>query len=50
MKKEPLFQCMECGKLYYSVQSAERATFSERGCTKCGGSDIDVYVKGGYKP
>jgi ferredoxin-like protein FixX len=49
MSKEPLFQCMECGKKYYSVASAERATFSERGCLGCGGSDIDIYVPGGYK-
>ena len=45
MKKEPLFECLECGKKYYSAKSAERAAFGNRGCTKCGGSDIDVYVK-----
>jgi hypothetical protein len=42
--KEPLFECQECGKKFYTVKAAERASFSERGCPGCGGSDIDIYV------
>jgi len=43
-KRVPLFQCMECGKKFYSVAAARRAAFGDRGCPKCGGVDIDVYV------
>jgi hypothetical protein len=39
---------MECGRKFYTTQSAERATFN--GCPGCGGSDIDIYVYGAYKP
>jgi len=37
----PLFQCQECGKLYYTTKAAERAM--NHRCT-CGGCDIDLYV------
>jgi predicted nucleic acid-binding Zn-ribbon protein len=37
--KDPLeFQCLECGKRMTQRQ-AERAM--DRGCTNCGGSDVD---------
>jgi predicted nucleic acid-binding Zn-ribbon protein len=35
------WQCMECGKRM-TLRAAERAT--SEGCTKCGGSDIDLAV------
>ncbi len=38
--KEALFKCNECGKKFYTVQSAEKALF--HGCPKCGGGDIDI--------
>lgn len=38
--QRPLFECMECGKKFYTVAAAERAT--NHGCPKCGGSDIDM--------
>ena len=44
-KRKPLFACQECGKQFYTVKSAERASFGERGCPKCGGADIDIYVE-----
>lgn len=42
MVKEPQFECLECGKKFYSVSAAEKA--SNDGCPKCGGSDIEIYV------
>ncbi len=42
--KTPLFECQECKKPFYSVKSAERASYSDAGCPGCGGSDIDLYV------
>ena len=44
-EKEPLFECQECGKKFYTTESAEKASTSDKGCPGCGGSDIDVYVK-----
>jgi len=41
-KRIPEFECLECGKKFYSVDSAEKA--SSEGCPKCGGSDIEIYV------
>ena len=41
--KKPLFECLECGKKFYTVQAAERAAFGDHGCPGCGGSDIDAY-------
>ena len=35
------FECQECGQRMTTKQ-AERASFGERGCLKCGGSDIDL--------
>lgn len=34
------FRCQECGKKYRTVASIQNAM--RNGCTKCGGSDIDV--------
>jgi len=43
-KKRPaLFQCLECGRKFYSVKAAERASLN--GCPKCNGLDIDIYVE-----
>jgi hypothetical protein len=42
--REPLFECQECGKKFYTEKAAERASFGDHGCPGCGGSDIDIYV------
>ena len=42
-KREPLFECNECGKKFYTVGAAERASFGNSGCPGCGGSDIEPY-------
>jgi Zn finger protein HypA/HybF involved in hydrogenase expression len=36
------FYCQECGHGFKTVKAAEKASFSDRGCPKCGGSDIDI--------
>ena len=36
------FACMECGYHFKTVGAAEKAAFGEKGCPKCGGSDIDL--------
>ena len=41
-KQEALFTCQECGRNFYSVASARRASFGDAGCPGCGSSDIDV--------
>ena len=41
-KREAQFWCQECGRPFYSVKAAERASFSLQGCPGCGSSDIDV--------
>ena len=41
-KRKPVAWCQECGKKFYSIKAAERASFGPHGCPKCGGSDIDV--------
>lgn len=43
-KKIPLFACQECGKKFYTAESANRAAFGDNGCPKCGGSDIDMWL------
>jgi len=35
------FQCQECGRKFRTVKAAEKAAFGDRGCPKCGSSDID---------
>lgn len=45
-KRVPMFQCLECGRRFYSAGAAKRAMW--HGCPGCGGSDVDIYVpKGG---
>jgi len=39
---QPEFQCMECGKAFYSFKAAEKA--ADVGCPICGGVDVDVFV------
>ena len=34
------FECMECGRKFRSIKSAEKASMD--GCPKCGGVDIDL--------
>ena len=41
-RRKPLFQCGECGRKFYTVKSAERAAFGDRGCPDCGSSDVEV--------
>lgn len=36
------FACLECGHKFKTVKAAEKAAFGDRGCPKCGGSDIDL--------
>ena len=36
------FECMDCGKKFRTVRAAERAAFGDRGCPKCGSSDVDL--------
>ena len=38
--KVPLFVCMECKKKFYTVKSAEKASYN--GCPGCGGGDIEI--------
>lgn len=38
--KKAEFECLECGKQFRTVRSAERA--ANEGCPKCGGVDIDL--------
>ncbi len=44
-KRKPLFECLECGKKFYTIKAAEKASYGARGCPGCGGVDIDVYVE-----
>lgn len=39
-RRVPLFACLECGKKFYNVKSAENAAFGD-GCPKCGATDIE---------
>jgi predicted nucleic acid-binding Zn-ribbon protein len=36
------FACVECGHKFKTVKAAEKAAYSDAGCPKCGGSDIDL--------
>jgi len=40
-KRQPMFQCLECGRKFYSTRTARNAM--NHRCT-CGGCDIDIYV------
>ncbi len=44
-KRKPLLECLECGKKFYIIKAAEKASYGARGCPGCGGVDIDVYVE-----
>ena len=33
---------MECGHKFKTIKAAEKASFGDKGCPKCGGSDIDL--------
>jgi Zn finger protein HypA/HybF involved in hydrogenase expression len=41
-KRVPLFQCLECGRKFYTTRAAQEAI--DWGCPKCNGSDIDIYA------
>ena len=47
MARIPEFECLECGRKFYSVKAAEKA--ADDGCPGCGGCDIEIYVGGGKK-
>jgi len=36
------FACTECGHKFKTIKAAEKASFGDHGCPKCGGSDIDL--------
>lgn len=42
MKTTSGFACMECGHKFKTLKAAEKASFGDKGCPKCGGSDIDL--------
>lgn len=44
-RSEPLYECLECGRKFFTTRAAERAVNSDEGCPGCGGVDIDVYVR-----
>lgn len=41
------FVCMECEFRFRTVEAAERAAFGDKGCPRCGSSDIDL---DGHRP
>jgi hypothetical protein len=43
--KVAIFQCMNCGKKYFTAREAEKVAMGE-GCKKCGSFEIDLYVEG----
>ena len=45
-KRTPMYECLECGKKFYSTAAAQRASYN--GCPKCNGVDIDIYVSAEY--
>jgi predicted Zn-ribbon and HTH transcriptional regulator len=40
-KKTSGFECKECGHKFKTAKAAEKASTGDKGCPKCGGSDID---------
>jgi hypothetical protein len=44
--KVAVFQCMTCGKKYFTAREAEKMV--DGGCKRCGGSEIDLYVEGEF--
>ncbi len=45
-----VWRCMECWRKFPSVKAAERASFGDKGCPKCGGADIDMVDADATKP
>lgn len=43
-KRQPLFECLECHRKFYTAKAADRAAFGDNGCPGCGGSDIGEYT------
>jgi predicted nucleic acid-binding Zn-ribbon protein len=43
LKKDSGFSCQECGHKFKTIKAAEKASFGDSGCPKCGGSDIDLH-------
>jgi rubrerythrin len=43
--RENAWKCLECGRKFKDAAAAEKASFSDRGCPGCGGSDIDDVVE-----
>jgi hypothetical protein len=41
-----LFQCMSCGKKYFTSREAEKTI--DNGCKRCSGSNIDLFVSGEF--
>ena len=42
MTKDPkLWQCQECGRRM-TLRQAERAVYGADGCSRCGGTDIEL--------
>lgn len=42
MKITSGFECLECGYKFKTIKAAEKASYSDKGCPTCGGSDIDL--------
>ncbi len=50
MNAQPMdYVCLECGKRL-TLSQAERAMNGDKGCPKCGGSDIDLFVESRQDP
>ncbi len=43
------FFCQECGHAFRTVKAAQKASFGDAGCPKCGGSDIDLGKPGNHE-
>lgn len=43
MTSEWKWRCLECGKTFKTAKAAENAV--SNGCSRCGGSDIDMATK-----
>lgn len=44
------FACMECGHKFRTIKAAEKAAFGDKGCPKCGSSDIDLSSPAACQP
>jgi hypothetical protein len=36
------FYCQECGYRFKALKAAEKASFGDDGCPRCGGCDVDL--------